>query len=161
MKELQERLEGQNAVEIEENLQSMKTRKGNWIWKKLARKRLNGTIPEQNGEPEFSGGNSEKTDREKEELQETELSETLERLETKKTGTLKQREQLHSALQNNRKIYEGMHRQNLEQTEQEYIWIHSLADTAAGTLNGKSKIELETYVQMAYFDRILGGRIFD
>lgn len=43
----------------------------------------------------------------------------------------------------------------MEQTEKEYVWIHSLADTAGGTLNGKSKIELETYVQMAYFDRIL------
>lgn len=43
----------------------------------------------------------------------------------------------------------------MEQTEKEYVWIHSLADTAAGTLNGKSKVELETYVQMAYFDRIL------
>ena len=43
----------------------------------------------------------------------------------------------------------------MEQTEKEYVWIHSLADTAGGTLNGKSKVELETYVQMAYFDRIL------
>lgn len=53
----------------------------------------------------------------------------LECLETKKTGTLKQREQLHSALQNNRKIYEKVCTwQNLmEQTEQEYIWVHSLA----------------------------------
>ena len=42
----------------------------------------------------------------------------------------------------------------MEQTEKEYVWIHSLADTAGGTLNGKSKVELETYVQMAYFDRI-------
>ena len=43
----------------------------------------------------------------------------------------------------------------MEQTEKEYVWIHSLADTAGGTFNGKSKVELETYVQMAYFDRIL------
>ena len=43
----------------------------------------------------------------------------------------------------------------MKQTEKEYVWIHSLADTAGGTLNGKSKVELETYVQMAYFDRIL------
>ena len=43
----------------------------------------------------------------------------------------------------------------MEQTEKEYVWIHSLADTAGGTLNGKSKVELETYVQMAYFNRIL------
>ena len=31
----------------------------------------------------------------------------------------------------------------------------ALADTAGGTLSGKQKIELETYVQMAYFDRVL------
>ena len=31
----------------------------------------------------------------------------------------------------------------------------SLADTAGGNLNGKQKVELETYIQMAYFDRIL------
>ena len=31
----------------------------------------------------------------------------------------------------------------------------ALADTANGTLSGKRKIELETFVQMAYFDRIL------
>ena len=39
--------------------------------------------------------------------------------------------------------------------EQEYVWMRSLSDTAGGTLSGKRKIELETYVQMAYFDRIL------
>ena len=33
--------------------------------------------------------------------------------------------------------------------------LKSLSDTASGMLNGKAKIELETYVQMAYFDRIL------
>ena len=31
----------------------------------------------------------------------------------------------------------------------------NLSDTANGKLNGKAKIELETYIQMAYFDRIL------
>lgn len=39
--------------------------------------------------------------------------------------------------------------------EQEYIWVKALSDTANGTLNGKRKIELETYIQMTYFDRIL------
>lgn len=39
--------------------------------------------------------------------------------------------------------------------EQEYIWVKALSDTANGTLNGKKKIELETYIQMTYFDRIL------
>ena len=39
--------------------------------------------------------------------------------------------------------------------EKEYAWIRNLSDTANGKLNGKAKIELETYIQMAYFDRIL------
>ena len=36
-----------------------------------------------------------------------------------------------------------------------YVWMKNLSDTANGKLNGKAKIELETYIQMAYFDRIL------
>ena len=39
--------------------------------------------------------------------------------------------------------------------EKEYVWMKNLSDTANGKLNGKSKIELETYIQMAYFERIL------
>ena len=33
--------------------------------------------------------------------------------------------------------------------------MRALADTANGNLNGKRKIELETYIQMTYFDRII------
>jgi DNA repair protein SbcC/Rad50 len=36
-----------------------------------------------------------------------------------------------------------------------YQWVNALADTANGTVNGKEKITLETYVQMTYFDRII------
>lgn len=43
----------------------------------------------------------------------------------------------------------------MQAVEEEYKWVRALADTAGGTLGGKRKIELETYVQMAYFDRIL------
>ena len=43
----------------------------------------------------------------------------------------------------------------LEEVEKKYVWMKSLADTAGGNLNGKQKVELETYIQMAYFDRIL------
>ena len=31
----------------------------------------------------------------------------------------------------------------------------ALSDTANGNLRGKDKIMLETYIQMAYFDRII------
>ena len=157
VKELQERLEGQNAAEIEENLKMMKTQKRELELEESSAKAKMEKYQRYMASLDSAVETLEKQIGKREELKETELSEMLERLETKKTGTLKQREQLHSALQNNRKIYEKVCTwQNLmEQTEQEYIWVHSLADTAAGTLNGKRKIELETYVQMAYFDRIL------
>lgn len=48
-----------------------------------------------------------------------------------------------------------LRQQEIIEVEKKYTWMQSLANTANGTLNGKQKIELETYVQMAYFDRIL------
>lgn len=39
--------------------------------------------------------------------------------------------------------------------EEKYVWMRALSDTANGMINGKQKIELETYIQMTYFDRIL------
>ena len=62
-----------------------------------------------------------------------------------------------SQLQSNRRIYEAVQGQleKMAAAEQEYVWMRALSDTAGGTLSGKRKIELETYVQMAYFDRIL------
>ena len=43
----------------------------------------------------------------------------------------------------------------LEDAESRYIWMKALSDTANGTLSGKEKIMLETYIQTTYFDRIL------
>ena len=39
--------------------------------------------------------------------------------------------------------------------EQRHGWIDSLSNTANGTVKGKAKIMLETYVQQSYLDRIL------
>ena len=39
--------------------------------------------------------------------------------------------------------------------DQRYSWLKALSDTANGTLSGKEKIMLETYIQAAFFDRIL------
>ncbi len=60
-------------------------------------------------------------------------------------------------LENNRCIYNNVqaNQGKMAAAEQEYVWMRALSDTAGGTLSGKRKIELETYVQMAYFDRIL------
>ena len=39
--------------------------------------------------------------------------------------------------------------------EHNYAYVKALSDTASGTLSGKVKTRLETYVQMTYFDRIV------
>ena len=39
--------------------------------------------------------------------------------------------------------------------EEQYAWMNTLSETANGTLPGKEKIMLETYIQTTYFDRIL------
>ncbi|MGI6205525.1 MAG: AAA family ATPase [Anaerovoracaceae bacterium] len=43
----------------------------------------------------------------------------------------------------------------LEETERKYIMYKNLSDTANGTLSGRERISLETFVQTVYFDRIV------
>ena len=43
----------------------------------------------------------------------------------------------------------------LEGLEARLTWVRALSNTANGNLSGKEKIMLETYVQMAFFDRIV------
>ncbi len=42
-----------------------------------------------------------------------------------------------------------------EETGKKLSWVKALSDTANGNISGKEKIMLETYIQMAYFDRII------
>ncbi|MGI6544835.1 MAG: AAA family ATPase [Fastidiosipilaceae bacterium] len=39
--------------------------------------------------------------------------------------------------------------------EARYKWLKEISDTANGDISGKEKIKLETYIQAAYFDRII------
>ena len=41
------------------------------------------------------------------------------------------------------------------EVQEKWTWIRALSNTANGTVPGKDKIMLETYVQMTWFDRIL------
>ena len=43
----------------------------------------------------------------------------------------------------------------LQKSEAGLTLMRSLSDTASGALSGKAKVQLETYVQMAFFDRII------
>ena len=57
----------------------------------------------------------------------------------------------------NSDMYEKIRKQQTEllKTETRWKWMKSLSDTANGTITGKARIMLETYIQMQYFDRIL------
>ena len=44
---------------------------------------------------------------------------------------------------------------DLDVLEKRYAWMKALSDTANGTIAGKEKVMLETYIQMTYFDRII------
>lgn len=67
------------------------------------------------------------------------------------------RRESYAAWKKNREIYTLVQdkQESMRRAEEEYIWVRALSDTANGTLNGKRKIELETYIQMTRFDRIL------
>lgn len=88
---------------------------------------------------------------------ETELQENLEMLSGRKQE-LDQRynEQYHVA-NTNQNVYQAVQTQQsqMQEVEEEYKWVNALADTATGNVTGKRKIDLETYAQMTYFDRIL------
>lgn len=43
----------------------------------------------------------------------------------------------------------------LERIEKRYQWLKPLNDTVSGQVSGKEKIKLETYIQSAYFERII------
>ena len=76
--------------------------------------------------------------------------------EQKKTLS-SERDEVHARLEINGDMYEKVRRQQTEllKTETRWKWMKSLSDTANGTITGKARIMLETYIQMQYFDRIL------
>ena len=57
----------------------------------------------------------------------------------------------------NRSALDGIRARSgeLDRLEQRLVWLKALSATANGTLSGKEKVMLETYVQMTYFDRII------
>lgn len=90
-------------------------------------------------------------------LNESEILARKQQLSDEKETLSRQRADRYAASQNNRNIYRSVSggQQAMLLAEREYVWVKALSDTANGTLSGKRKIELETYIQMAYFDRIL------
>ena len=69
----------------------------------------------------------------------------------------KEKEKIAVRIEANKMAIDGINKQinKIDEVEQKIIIVRSLANTANGSITGKSKITLETYVQMAYLDRIL------
>lgn len=90
-------------------------------------------------------------------MQEDVVAERKEQLLQEKAKLRAQRDRKHHAYAVNTDIYRKVKEKqaDIAAVEETYIWMHALSDTANGSLNGKPKIELETYIQTAYFDRIL------
>ena len=85
------------------------------------------------------------------------LFEQLEAQKKQKKELEEQRQSVHTRIEVNGRAHDGIDkkRDELEELEQKYVWMNALAKTAAGNLQSKAKIDLETYVQTTYFDRIL------
>lgn len=91
------------------------------------------------------------------ELPAQDLEEQKQQLTRQQETLTQQQKALYARIQINRssleKIQEKQHRQS--DLEQRWTQVKALSDTANGTLTGKEKVMLETYIQMTYFDRIV------
>lgn len=85
------------------------------------------------------------------------LEEERQRLDAQLDSLTQTRQQLHTRISTNTSALAHIREKSAElvQLEQRYTWVRTLSNTANGTLPGKEKIALETYVQMTFFDRIL------
>ena len=69
----------------------------------------------------------------------------------------RRRDRRNTALSGNQDILRRVRESqgDILEAEKRFVWLRALSDTANGRLMGKKKIELETYVQMTYFNRII------
>lgn len=78
-------------------------------------------------------------------------------LETEKNELKKENNSINIRISTNENIQRLVTKiyKELKDTEEKWIWMKALSDTVSGNISGKSKIMLETYIQMTYFDRII------
>lgn len=154
---LQKRLKGKSKDELEDFIEcctAQKNRLEETLWQKEE------SYKELQKQMDTLKSSAETLKGQIQELDDSDAAQAEERklqLASRRQELDEQQRQRFAAFQNNSKIYRSVSEQQeeLRAAEQEYIWMKSLSDTANGTLSGKRKIELETYIQMAYFDRII------
>lgn len=85
------------------------------------------------------------------------LNENKDRLTADKTKLNARIMQLNIRIAQNQTAFEGLisKSESMEKLESKLKWVQSLAQTANGSIAGKEKIALETYIQTTYFDRII------
>lgn len=90
-------------------------------------------------------------------VDETALCEQAGKLQQERQQLEVQERQLYAAYSNNERVQQEVIKciDNLQQCEGELQYISNLSATMNGTLAGKKRVNLETYIQMHYFDRIL------
>ena len=86
-----------------------------------------------------------------------ELQQQRESLLAEKAALTRDQKELYARMTANEKAAANIAAKEQEMTalEQRLGWMSILSDTANGTLTGKEKIMLETYIQTTYLDRIL------
>ncbi len=75
----------------------------------------------------------------------------------KRIAEINKKEQLHLFISSNKEIHDSIivKAERISAIEKRLSWVRALSDTANGTIVGKEKIMLETYIQMTYFDHII------
>lgn len=87
---------------------------------------------------------------------ETEEQKKNEITEKKKTAE-EAENNLHTRIKSNENALTNIRKEigDLDKLEKRYQWVNALSNTANGNISGKERVMLESYIQAAYFDRII------
>lgn len=90
-------------------------------------------------------------------IDENALNETKKSILEQQEIFQKQGKELYASIKINREIVSEVKctRTKIAACEHQYQLLQNLADTLGGNLTGKQRVNLETYVQMTYFDNII------
>lgn len=74
-----------------------------------------------------------------------------------KTVVMAKQKIVHTRISANETALQGVSAKaaEVERLDKKYVWMKALSDTANGSVYGKDKVMLETYIQTTYFERIL------
>lgn len=74
-----------------------------------------------------------------------------------KTVVMAKQKIVHTRISANETALQGVSAKaaEVERLDKKYMWMKALSDTANGSVSGKDRVMLETYIQTTYFERIL------